>query len=136
MSDDDLEQRISSLEEEVSRLRAELAQTTADSSAARVLAAGADRDVSEVRVQLRRQLTLLNALKEESAGHSRRLTAIEGRLGGIDGRLDGIDGRLDRLESQVNAQFAQVDRSFERVEEQFRTVHGGLAHIVELLEAS
>jgi chromosome segregation ATPase len=54
---DDLEARVRSLEEAVQQLQA-------DATAARELAAGADRDVSEVRAELRAHTQALNALRE------------------------------------------------------------------------
>ncbi len=53
MPDDEVELRLGRLEHEVVELREQLALTRSDASAARVLAAGADHDVSEVRAELR-----------------------------------------------------------------------------------
>ncbi|RZQ64363.1 hypothetical protein [Amycolatopsis suaedae] len=60
MADEDLAGRVARLERQV----AELAERAADSAAARVLAAGADRDVAEVRAELRAHTGALNALRE------------------------------------------------------------------------
>ena len=51
---DDAEARFSRLEREVAELREQVALARTDATSARVLAAGADRDVSEVRAELRR----------------------------------------------------------------------------------
>lgn len=64
MPHDDLESRVTSLEHEVVRLREQVAITSSDAAAARVLASGADRDVSEVRAELRAHTQGLNALRE------------------------------------------------------------------------
>ncbi len=64
MPDDDVEARVSSLEREVARLREQVVLANSDAAAARVLAAGADRDVSEVRAELRAHTQALNALRE------------------------------------------------------------------------
>ncbi|MFD9890964.1 hypothetical protein ACFWY9_16585 [Amycolatopsis sp. NPDC059027] len=61
MADDELTQRVARLE----RLVAELSERSADGAAARVLAAGADRDVAEVRAELRAHTGALNALRED-----------------------------------------------------------------------
>ena len=61
---DDLEARVRVLEETVGRLRDEVVLSRADAGAARELAAGADRDVSEVRAELRAHTQTLNALRE------------------------------------------------------------------------
>lgn len=61
---DDLEARVRSLEQAVGQLRDEVTLTRTDAAAARELAAGADRDVSEVRAELRAHTQALNALRE------------------------------------------------------------------------
>ncbi len=78
MPDDDVKARVTNLEQKVARLReqvnlissdaaavrADAAAARADAAASRVLAAGADRDVSEVRAELRAHTQALNALRE------------------------------------------------------------------------
>lgn len=61
MSDEELAQRVARLERQV----AELSDRSADAAAARVLAAGADHDVAEVRAELRAHTGTLNALRED-----------------------------------------------------------------------
>ncbi|MGH3814034.1 MAG: hypothetical protein ACRDUV_16545 [Pseudonocardiaceae bacterium] len=60
----DIETRVTILEREVVRLREQVALASSDADAARVLAAGADHDVSEVRAELRAHTQALNALRE------------------------------------------------------------------------
>ncbi len=72
-SADDLETRVATLEGEVARLREQIALTNSDATAARVLAAGADRDVSEVRAELRAHMQALNALRETQLAHVREM---------------------------------------------------------------
>ena len=48
-SDNDIENRIAVLERQILRLNERVALPTSEATAARVLAAGADHDVSEVR---------------------------------------------------------------------------------------
>ena len=69
--DDDFEARLAILEREVARLReqsilisSDATGARVDAAAARVLAAGADRDVSEVRAELRAHIQALNALRD------------------------------------------------------------------------
>ncbi|MGQ0624464.1 MAG: hypothetical protein ACT4PP_07415 [Sporichthyaceae bacterium] len=69
----DLERRVSTLESEVARLREQVAPTVVDAQAARVLAAGADRDVSEVRAELRAHLGAINALHQTQVEQGRRM---------------------------------------------------------------
>jgi hypothetical protein len=63
-SGDDLETRLAIVERDVVQLREQAALTSSDAAAARVLAAGADHDVSEVRAELRAHTQALNALRE------------------------------------------------------------------------
>jgi len=61
---DDVLTRLAVLETAVVRLREEAALSRTDALAARVLAAGDDHDVSEVRAELRAHTQALNALRE------------------------------------------------------------------------
>ena len=62
----------------IRQLRADLAVVAADAQAARTLAAGADRDVSEVRAELRAHTRVLNALRETQVEQG-RVIAEQGR---------------------------------------------------------
>ena len=77
-----------------------------DAAAARVLAAGADRDVSDVRVELRAHRTALNALR--------------------DGRRELWKGQRE-LREEMRAGFAAV-------ESKFAVVNSGLRQIITLLD--
>lgn len=66
MPNDDVDARLTSLEHEVARLREEAA-------AARALAAMADRDVSEIRTELRGHNQVLNALRETQLEQGRKI---------------------------------------------------------------
>jgi predicted nucleic acid-binding Zn-ribbon protein len=52
MAFDELEERVSALEKEVRDLSGRVRGTEQDAAAARVLAGGADRDVSEIRTEI------------------------------------------------------------------------------------
>lgn len=107
----DVEARLSTLEREVAQLRSQLQQEVplarTDADAARQLAAGADRDVSEVRAELRAHTQSLNALRE---------TQIETRT------------ELAQTRAELAA-FANETRS------SFATVNAGIAHITTLIES-
>lgn len=109
---DDIETRVSRLEREIAELRERLAQSAADSSASRVLASGADRDVSEVRAELRAHVAALNALRETQL----ELRETQLRQG----------ERLDSLTVEVREGFAEM-------RDGFATVHTGMAQIVALI---
>lgn len=91
-SADRFETRLSVVEHEVAQLRERAARTDAVAGAAHVLAAGADRDVSEVRAERRADIQVLGALRE---------TQLE-----QNERFDGLDRRIDGLEREMRAGFA------------------------------
>ncbi|MEU8243462.1 hypothetical protein AB0C07_34845 [Actinoplanes missouriensis] len=74
---EDLEQRVTAVE-------AELAAVRQDAAAARALAAGADRDTSEVRAELRGHTRVLESLRQTQLEHCAELKAD---IGGLKGRL-------------------------------------------------
>lgn len=77
---DSVEVRLTVLEREVARLREQVALTGTDAAAARVLAGGADRDVSEVRAELRAHTQALNALRETQLDQGRQLVELDQRV--------------------------------------------------------
>ncbi|WP_157362109.1 hypothetical protein [Haloechinothrix halophila] len=109
----DLESRVTALEEQ-------MRVVTADAAAARVLAGGADRDVSAMQDQLRAHTKLLNALRETQVEHGDKLDGINGRLDNLEGRFDGLDGRIDGLEGR----FDGLDGRFDNLEGRFDGLGG------------
>ena len=105
---EDIESRLSAVERGVAQLRAQQELTASDAAAARVLAAGADHDVSEVRAELRAHTRALNALRETQLDQGRRLDRMDGRLDGMDGRFDGIETRMADGFATVGAGMAQI----------------------------
>ena len=105
---EDIESRLSAVERGVAQLRAQQELTASDAAAARVLAAGADHDVSEVRAELRAHTGALNALRETQLEQGRRLDRMDGRLDGMDGRFDGIETRMADGFATVGAGMAQI----------------------------
>jgi hypothetical protein len=96
------------LETRVAALEARLEEVAADAVAARHLAAGADRDVSEVRAELRAHTRALNALRETQVeqGHaignletemSRGFAEMRGRLDQTAAGQEVIVGLLNTL---------------------------------------
>lgn len=84
------------LEARVAALETQMRAVRQDAAAARVLAGGADRDVSAFGAKLDAQQRLLEALRETQIEHGRR--------------HDGHDERFDRLESQVRQGFSTLER--------------------------
>ena len=91
------------LEARVSALETQMRSVRQDVAAARVLAGGADRDVSAFGAKLDAQQRLLEALRETQIEHSRRLVEH-------DGRFDHLEQRFDGLESQMWQGFANLER--------------------------
>lgn len=109
-ADDNLETRVRILEGDIVRLREDVAVSIADAAAARVLAGGADRDVSEVRAELRAHTRSLNALRETQLEQGNELAALRADL------MAGI--------GSVRAEMQQG----------FVTMHTGMTQITALLQ--
>jgi hypothetical protein len=76
-----------SRDDAIRQLRAELALVAADAQAARTLAAGADRDVSEVRAELRSHTRVLNALRETQVEQGQAIAEMRAQLVEVRGGL-------------------------------------------------
>lgn len=104
-SDDALENRVTVLEREFARFREQAALTMSDAAAARMLAAGADHDVSEVRAELRAHTQALNALRET---------------------------QLELQETQLELRETQLEQG-QRMSQGFSMLNTGMAQITALL---
>ncbi|HWR48299.1 MAG TPA: hypothetical protein VN327_11910 [Pseudonocardiaceae bacterium] len=118
-SDNDIENRVGILEREVARLREQAALTGSD-AAARVLAAGADHDVSEVRSELRAHTRALNALRETQLEQGRVLAEHGEAITSMRQELTEHGRAIVNLDQKMSAGFA--------------TLHTGMAKITALLE--
>ena len=126
-----------------------------DAAAARVLAAGADRDCSEMKAELRSHTTVLNAVRETQveqgktlAGHGQILAGHSQILAGHSktlaehGQILAGHSRILAEHSKTLAEHGQaiarlektVNEGFAKTEQQFAKVGQGMAHIVGLLE--
>jgi uncharacterized protein with von Willebrand factor type A (vWA) domain len=110
MEPGDLESRVAALERQVRDLSGRVQLSEQDAAAARVLAGAADRDVGELRGDLRefRQATAasFNAL-----------------------RVDFVD-----LRTHVDEGFTEMRRGFTEMRRKFDVTAAGQQHIVDLLE--
>src|SRR5574337_2111206 len=103
MQPENLESRVTALEGQVSELRGRVRASERDAAAARVLAGGADRDVGEIRGEVRdfRRATSasFNALRQYMT----------------DMRQDMADGfhRVDEMFAQVGAGFTEMRAKFD-----------------------
>lgn len=120
---DDLDGRVSHLEEEVADIRDRLAHTRADAMAGRTLAAGADHDVSHVRAELRAHKSVLNALRETQIEFGRSLHVTQRDVRVLKDDVSVLKDDVGQLKVQVG----DLDR-------RLVTVHDGVNKIVGLLE--
>lgn len=98
---EDLPTRVNRLEEEVAE--------------ARVLAAGADRDVSHVQAALRAHTGTLEALRKTQVEQGKEMR-------------EGF--------KKVDERFAKMDERFNKVDERFNKVDAGIAQITTLLKGT
>jgi len=94
----DLEARVAALEEHVRELDARVRHNQQDAAAARVLAGGADRDVTEFRREGR----------EFREQNNRVLNAMREDLTDLRSRVDSLGSRVDSLGSRVDSGFAEM----------------------------
>jgi len=120
---DDLEPRVSALETQVQELRSRVRHSEQDAAAARVLAGGADRDVEQIRGEIRdfRQATTagFNAMREDLTDFR---TQVAAQFAQVDARFAQVDGK-----------FEQVDRGFAEMRGKFDAAAAGQQQIVGLL---
>ncbi|MGW5750511.1 hypothetical protein [Nocardia rhamnosiphila] len=85
---------MTALESEMGELKHRLQRSEKDAAAARVLAGGADRDTSELRIELRefreQNMRLHNATRADIADIRGDITEIRGELGQLNGRVDTL----------------------------------------------
>jgi chromosome segregation ATPase len=145
--DDAFEARLVVLEREVARLRdqailisSDATGARVDAAAARVLAAGADRDVSEVRAELRAHIQALNALRETQLEQTREmregfteirkdLTEMRGDL--TETRKDLTEMRGDLTETRKD--LTEMRGDLAEMREGFAQQATGMAQITALL---
>jgi chromosome segregation ATPase len=115
-ADGDLERRVRRLEDEVVQLKDGLSVSRADAAAARVLAGGVDRDMSEIRTEMRAHRQSLNALRETQVEFSKQLRSLDAKL---DSNTGSLQSQIDSLRSEMQQGFGMV--------------HTGMAQIVTIL---
>jgi hypothetical protein len=110
------DERITALEADVAGLKSRLGRAEQDAAAARYLAGGADRDVGEIRAEVRefrdQNNRVLNAMRED-------LTDLRSEM------RQGFAG--------VQQQFAGVQQQFAQVDANFLAVRGQLDGVAALL---
>jgi hypothetical protein len=94
MNLEDLARRVAALEAEIAVLRQEAA-------AARALAAGADRDVSDYRSELRGHTRVLGALRETQLEQGQAIT-------GLGEKVDHLAGTVGHIRDQHGASLNDI----------------------------
>ena len=111
MPDDDAEARFARLEHDVAELREQVALAKSDAAAARVLAAGADRDVSEVRAELRAHTQSLNALRETQLEQGRTLGRLHQETDGLRHEMRNGFATMATGMAQITALLTETRKS-------------------------
>jgi chromosome segregation ATPase len=112
---DNVEVRLTVLEREVARLREQVTLTATDAGAARVLAGGADRDVSEVRAELRAHTQALNALRETQLEQGQQLREQREEIRELRYDLAGLDQRVAGGFATLGEGMAQIHTVLSRL---------------------
>ena len=125
-----LEARVTALETQVQELTTRVRHIEQDARAARVLAGGADRDVTEIRAEIRdfRQAAAasFNTMGEDITGLRKNFTRL--RTDFIDLRVEVID-----LRTEMNNRLAAVDNGFAEMRGKFDAAAAGMEQIANLL---
>ena len=104
-----LEERVAALEGEMGDLKHRLQRNEKDAAAARVLAGGADRDTSELRIELRefreQNMRLHNATRADIADIRGDITDIRGDITDMRGELGRLNGTVDTLTLEMRSKF-------------------------------
>ena len=133
----DLERRVTALERDVGDLAQRVRNSEHDAAAARVLAGGADRDVGEIRAEIREfrelNLRLHNATRADIA--EMRTDISDLRTGQADLRANVTDLRADMTDLRANVTDLreQTSNGFIEMRAKFDATAAGQQRIVELL---
>jgi chromosome segregation ATPase len=96
----DLEARVTALETQVRELDERLRHSAQDAAAARVLAGGADRDVAEIRQEIRdfreQNTRVLNAMREDLVDFR---SVVDEKFARVDQGFAEMRGKLDAAAS-------------------------------------
>lgn len=129
MASGDLESRVTALEHEVRELSGRVRASEHDAASARVLAGAADRDMTDVRGELRE---FRSEVRGEFRDFRGATTASFNVL-----REDFVDLRahVDRRFAQMDRGFAEMDRGFAEMRGKLDGAAAGQQQIVQLLRA-
>jgi chromosome segregation ATPase len=120
---DELEARVAALETQVRELSERVRHSQHDAAAARVLAGGADRDVTEIRAEIRdfRQATTSS------------FNVMSGDLSDLREDLVGVKKEVADGFRRADAEFRKADDGFTGIRGRLADAAAGQQQIVELL---
>ena len=138
MYPENLEARVTSLETQVRNLTVQVRATKADAAAARVLAGAADRDVEEIRGELRdfRRATTrsFNALRQDMVDGFKRVDENFKRIDENFTRVDENFSLINESFRLIDEKFALVDNGFAEMRSKFDMTAAGQQHIADLIQ--
>ncbi|MBX7434443.1 hypothetical protein JDV09_20410 [Mycobacterium sp. Y57] len=146
MESDDLEPRVEALENQVRDLTAQMRGSKEDAAAARVLAGAADRDVDEMRGEIRdfRKATTagFNAMRQDFVdlrgefGVLRdEFADLRGEFGVLRDDFGVLRGEFTDLRQDFGVLRDHVDRGFMEMRGKFDATAAGQQQIVDLLNS-
>ncbi|MDX3193035.1 hypothetical protein PV458_31905 [Streptomyces sp. MN03-5084-2B] len=105
---EDLEARVTALEEQVQ-------QSRHDAAAARILAGTADRDVSEFKQTLNGHTKVLNAMRETQIEHGQDISGLKTDVTGLKTEVADLRAEMQSGFTKVNIGMEQVSRLLQQV---------------------
>jgi len=94
----------------VAKLERRMKKCRVDATAARVLAAAADRDVADIRLVLKGHTSVLNALRETQIDHGKKLKEHDDSFDRLEAKVDGLTANVDGLTAKVDGHDSRFDR--------------------------
>ncbi|HEU0189863.1 MAG TPA: hypothetical protein VFR17_01115 [Mycobacterium sp.] len=139
MPSDDLEPRVSGLEDQVHKLTDRVRASEHDAAAARILAGAADRDVEEFRVELHDLRGELHEVRDDLRGELHEVRDdLRGEVQELRGELHDFrratTGSFNALRADFTKLRSDVDDGFIEMRGKFDATAAGQQHIVKLLE--
>ena len=128
MPPDDPDPRLDALEQQVGKLNERVRASEHDAAAARILAGAADRDIHEIRSELRGLRGEVHDLRGELRGEIRDVR------GEFRAFRRATTASFNALREDMNDRFNQVDNGFIEMRGKFDATAAGQQRIVELLE--
>jgi chromosome segregation ATPase len=131
----DLETRVAALETQVAALTERVRHSEQDAAAARVLAGGADRDVSEMRGEIRefrdQNNRVLNVMREDLNTMREDLNTVREDLNTMRDDVGDLRSRMDSLEQAVGTGFIEMRGKFDATAAGLDQITGLLTTLIE-----